>query len=306
MATQDDPAADPARNPGLDTAPCDLSRLSPAPIHPFLRAAASWPGRGGADRLRDFFPSIGRARVNGLFQTAGYPTEVAGRAWQAVHQPVPDDVWRDFPQYGSNMDRWYHERLLRGANAGRSPHIPGPRKSHRLSARLSIAGIGRSSRSPYTRYADDLLFSGGSEIARGPAASCPTSGRSLRTRDSWPTCAKHGSCGRAADSACRTDHQPSCQHSSRRIRSAQGDTLQLRAAGSGQSEHGGRAGVSFAPGRTRCLRRIRQSVARYTFAGSASPDQLARCLTFQQRPIVQRRSLKTCTMSTCFESRMTL
>jgi len=116
--------------------------------------------------LRDFFPSIMRARVNGLFQTAGYPAEVAALLAALCTNQVPDDVWQGFPQYGSHEDRWYHERLYRQAHlpqgAPTSPTLANL-IAYRLDCRLQ--GLAAAAGASYTRYADDFLFSGGSEFA---------------------------------------------------------------------------------------------------------------------------------------------
>ncbi len=82
-------------------------------------AAASRPGRGGADRLARLFSVDRSGRVNGLVsKPPGIRTEVAALLAALCTNQVPDDVWQDFPQYGSTEDRWYHERLYR------EPHLP--------------------------------------------------------------------------------------------------------------------------------------------------------------------------------------
>jgi RNA-directed DNA polymerase len=117
--------------------------------------------------LQDFFPSISPPRVVAVFRTAGYPEDVAQTLAALCTNWVPDDVWRDFPARGGPRDRWRHEGLF-----GR-PHLPqGAPTSpalanlcvYRLDCRL--AGLAQSVGGHYTRYADDLLFSGDDALKR--------------------------------------------------------------------------------------------------------------------------------------------
>lgn len=116
--------------------------------------------------LRDFFPSVRRTRVRGLFETAGYPAEVAALLAALCTNRIPADVWHGFPQFGSPADRWYHERLYE------QPHLPqgvptSPALANLVAYRLDcrLQGLAAAAGARYTRYADDLLFSGGSEFA---------------------------------------------------------------------------------------------------------------------------------------------
>jgi RNA-directed DNA polymerase len=112
--------------------------------------------------LRQFFPSIAAARVHALFRTAGYPRQVARLLTALCTNCVPVDVLEARPV----ADRDAQERL-------RWPHLPqGAPTSpalanlcvHRLDRRL--AGLARALAAGYTRYADDLVFSGGEELER--------------------------------------------------------------------------------------------------------------------------------------------
>ena len=116
--------------------------------------------------LRDFFPTVTIGRVKGVFRTAGYPDEVAALLAAFCTNRVPDDVWPAFPQYGTIEDRWYHERLYQHAHLPQgAPTSPALANlvAYRLDCRLHAlaAAVGAH----YTRYADDLLFSGGGEFA---------------------------------------------------------------------------------------------------------------------------------------------
>ncbi len=117
--------------------------------------------------LKDFFPTIGKPRIVALFRTAGYPEDVAQALAALCTNLVPDDVWERFPQYGDARDRWRHEDLYR------RPHLPqgaptSPALANLCSFRLDcrLAGLARAVGGQYTRYADDLLFSGPDALAR--------------------------------------------------------------------------------------------------------------------------------------------
>jgi RNA-directed DNA polymerase len=111
--------------------------------------------------LRDFFPSVRTGRIVAIFRTAGYPEPVAVRLAKLCSNRASDDIWDTFPHYGPVWDRWRHEQLYR------QPHLPqgaptSPSLANlacfRLDCRLS--GLARRFDARYTRYADDLLFSG--------------------------------------------------------------------------------------------------------------------------------------------------
>jgi hypothetical protein len=109
--------------------------------------------------LQDFFPSIPGVRVQSLFRTAGYPEAVADLLGGICTNAVPLDAWR-----GSSAD--FETRKLY-----RRPHLPqgAPTSpalanlcAYRVDCRLS--GLARAASAVYTRYADDLAFSGGDEF----------------------------------------------------------------------------------------------------------------------------------------------
>jgi hypothetical protein len=115
--------------------------------------------------LHDFFPSIPAARVHALFRTVGYPDEVTRLLTGLCTSRMPLDVWDNRPE-PRPQDVALGERL-------RSAHLPqgAPTSpalanlcAHRLDVRL--AGLAESVGAVYTRYADDLAFSGGDQLAR--------------------------------------------------------------------------------------------------------------------------------------------
>ena len=121
--------------------------------------------------LRDFFVSITSARVMSMFLTAGYPEAVARLLTGLCTNTVPLDVWKQSaglgPAPSHSPENWLARRRYR------QPHLPqgAPTSpalanlaAYRLDARL--AGLAKTAEARYTRYADDLLFSGGEAFAR--------------------------------------------------------------------------------------------------------------------------------------------
>jgi len=121
--------------------------------------------------LRDFFPSVTGGRVAALFRTAGYPEEVARTLAGLCTNIAPFALWRrpDAPQPGSDAayrSRRTHATRHLPQGAPTSPALANL-AAYRLDARL--AGLARSAGAVYTRYADDLAFSGGPAWARSSA-----------------------------------------------------------------------------------------------------------------------------------------
>jgi hypothetical protein len=118
--------------------------------------------------LRDFFASVRGGRVQALFRTAGYPETVADLLGGICTNAAPRAIWK--PLYGQvDPNEWSELRSLYCW-----PHLPqgAPTSpaianlcAYRVDCRLN--GLAQSMGAVYTRYADDLAFSGDSELERG-------------------------------------------------------------------------------------------------------------------------------------------
>ncbi len=117
--------------------------------------------------LENFFPSISGARIQAFFRTVGYPEALADALGGVCTNLTPRDVWRE-PALE------FDPRQLREAWAlYRQPHLPqgAPTSpalanfcAYRVDCRLT--GLAKAAGAVYTRYADDLAFSGGEEFER--------------------------------------------------------------------------------------------------------------------------------------------
>ena len=113
--------------------------------------------------LKDFFPSIHYARVLNLFLTAGYPEPVAELLAGLSTTITPKTVLRSTKaEEQAAATRLYGTRHLPQG----SPSSPALANLCAYRLDLRLAGLARAADCNYTRYADDLLFSGGPEFAR--------------------------------------------------------------------------------------------------------------------------------------------
>ena len=117
--------------------------------------------------LRDFFPSVTRARMVALLLTAGYPESVALRLAGLCTARVPREVLAQRPERLTPADAWQRDQRYA------LPHLPQGAPTSPALANLAahsldrrVTGLAATAKANYTRYADDLVFSGGQELAR--------------------------------------------------------------------------------------------------------------------------------------------
>ncbi len=117
--------------------------------------------------LADFFPSIAESRVGGLLMWAGYPEEVARTLAAICTNDTPMHVLDSIPVPLSYVQRRRWEETFR------RPHLPqgaptSPALANLCAYRLDtrLTGLVEKAGAFYTRYADDLIFSGGESLRR--------------------------------------------------------------------------------------------------------------------------------------------
>jgi RNA-directed DNA polymerase len=117
--------------------------------------------------LRDFFPSFPAARIQALFRTMGYPEPVAELLEGICTNAVPRYAWNS-PGFDVNPAQWNEARVLYT-----KPHLPqgaptSPALANLCTYRVDcrLTGLAKSVGAEYTRYADDLAFSGSEAFER--------------------------------------------------------------------------------------------------------------------------------------------
>jgi len=120
--------------------------------------------------LRDFFPSIRRARVSALFRTMGYPETTADLLAGLATNRTPREVW---PLPATTATPTEREQLAEARDLHTSAHLPqGSPTSPALAnlcfyrADCRLSALAEAADARYTRYADDLAFSGDRRFAR--------------------------------------------------------------------------------------------------------------------------------------------
>lgn len=120
--------------------------------------------------LEDFFVSIPAARVYGLFRAIGYPEEASRVLTGLCTSRAPASEILKTPACATSSEI---AALGRTRQRYRSRHLPQGAPSSPCLANLSAFGLdvrlaaaARAAGATYTRYADDLVFSGDATFAR--------------------------------------------------------------------------------------------------------------------------------------------
>ncbi len=117
--------------------------------------------------LQDFFGSISAPRIQALFRTMGYPESVADLLGGICTNASPRDIWNE-PAFDINPQQLREARTLYA-----QPHLPqgaptSPALANLCAYRVDcrLAGLAKAADAEYTRYADDLAFSGSEAFER--------------------------------------------------------------------------------------------------------------------------------------------
>lgn len=155
--------------------------------HARLHAGRAWVLRVDLER---FFTGITAARVRGVFECLGYPLDVARLLAGLCTNRVPDDVLRSAPHGALPWTARQDFRQAHLPQGAPSSPVLANLVAWRLDARL--AGWAARRGLAYSRYADDLTFSG-----------------DLPDRRAMATCAR--TVARIAeDSGFRVNHRKTC------------------------------------------------------------------------------------------------
>lgn len=108
--------------------------------------------------LRAFFPSVTHNRIHGLFRTLGYPDPVARDLTGLTTVATPPHILARARPDGADILARRH--LPQGA-----PTSPALANLSAFNLDRRLTGLARRLDARYTRYADDMTFSGASHIA---------------------------------------------------------------------------------------------------------------------------------------------
>jgi len=126
--------------------------------------------------LRDFFASVSAGRVYGTFRTIGYEPPVAHVLTGLCTNAVPPAVWEVVSRMSGPGTRRDGSRFRLGRRLS-TPHLPQGAPTSPALANLAafgldrrLAGLARALDLGYSRYADDLTFSGSARLHRSRRA----------------------------------------------------------------------------------------------------------------------------------------
>ncbi len=117
--------------------------------------------------LRDFFPALAGARIQAFFRTLGYPEVVSDLLGGICTNAVPRDAWEE-PGPDIDGTRLREARALysRAHLPQGAPTSPALANLCTYRADCRLGGLAKSVGATFTRYADDLAFSGSEDFER--------------------------------------------------------------------------------------------------------------------------------------------
>lgn len=118
--------------------------------------------------LRDFFTAISGHRISGIFHAVGYPSRVAklltglctNTAWEGALDEIASQP-SEVPTCKARHKRLFFPHLPQGA-----PSSPALANLAAYSLDCRLQGLARKFDATYSRYADDLIFSGDQQFAK--------------------------------------------------------------------------------------------------------------------------------------------
>lgn len=113
--------------------------------------------------LCDFFSSVRASRVHALFATLGYPQAVARVLAALTTTATPEPVLQRLREEGRMT--WQQAQRLRDAHLPQgAPTSPAMANLCAFGLDLRLDGLAHVLGARYTRYADDIVFSGGAHL----------------------------------------------------------------------------------------------------------------------------------------------
>lgn len=116
--------------------------------------------------LENFYPSVSFSRVVAIFRSLGYSREAANWLGRLATSALPEEI-RKQSDAGA-VAPYLHRHLPQGAATS-----PALANLSAFSLDLRLAGLARSFGANYTRYADDLTFSGDERFLKSLAVFLP-------------------------------------------------------------------------------------------------------------------------------------
>jgi RNA-directed DNA polymerase len=149
----------------LDYVPVHQAAHGFRPRHSILTHAQQHVGKAVVIRidLQDFFASVHAGRIHALFAALGYPLEAARTLTGLCTHRTPGLILQTAPVSVA----WASRQRLRAAHLPQgAPTSPALANLCAFGLDVRLESLARSFDADYSRYADDLVFSGGAHLAR--------------------------------------------------------------------------------------------------------------------------------------------